>query len=214
MQLPLTTHIAGQKTVLNWLTIRPSLNDFNNLVLWNTIFTEYFQTRLKDRYLDPINSIKSDGFYSGEGFSIMTIICSLIEFLETTYQGLNYRFVNKDDPPLGDFEYSRSKKLFIEFLTLRKPFLDHFDYERAESFYKNVRCGLLHEARTNGKWTIWGSSSGTSLTETTATEIIVYRDNFYNTLLEYVNTHYKAELLADEERKRAFLRKFDRLCIE
>jgi hypothetical protein len=214
MQLPLNTYIAGRKTVSDWLEIGPSLNNLNDIVLWNTVFKDYFQTRLEDRYLNPIKSIKSEGCYNGEGFSIMTIICSLIEFLETTYQGLNYRYVRGGDTPLGQYEYSQSRQIFKDFLTLRQPFNDHFDNLLAESFYSNVRCGLLHEARTNGKWTIWGSSSNTLLTENTTTEMIVYRDNFYNALLDYVTTHYKAELLANNDRKRAFLRKFNRLCEE
>lgn len=214
MQLPLTTYIAGRKTVLDWLTIRPTLNDFTNSVVWDTVFTDYFHTRLKDRYLDPINSIKQDGCYSGEGFSIMTIICSLIEFLETTYQGINYRYVRRHDPPLGQFEYSVSGQIFVDFLTQRQPFSTHFNNALAQSFYSNVRCGLLHEARTNGKRTIWGKSSSNILAETTATEIIVYRDDFYDALTNFVSTHYKTDLLASDDRKRAFLRKFDRLCEE
>ena len=164
--------------------------------------------------MNPISSIKTKGCYNGEGFAIMTIICSLIEFLETTYQGLNYRYVRRNAPQLTQFEYSVSAQIFIDFLTLRKPFVHHFNNSQAESFYSNVRCGLLHEARTNDKWTIWGSSLNSTLVETTPTEIIIYRDNFYNALLDFINNHYKTELLESDDRKKAFLRKFDRLCYE
>lgn len=214
MKLPLTTYIAGRKTVKNWDSIRQDLNNFQNSVLWESAFTDYFLVRLQDRYLTPINSIKQDGSYSGEGFSIMTIICSLIEFLETTYQGINYRYVRIGDLPLGQFEYSISGKIFTDFLTKRLPFKNQFSIQTAEEFYTNIRCGLLHEARTNGKWTIRGSSSKQTLIQKTPTEIIVYRDDFYEALIQYINSHYKAELLSSDDMKRAFLRKFDKLCEE
>ena len=54
MQLSLTTYIAGRKTVLDWLSARPILDDFTNTAIWDTVFADYFQTRLKDRYLELI----------------------------------------------------------------------------------------------------------------------------------------------------------------
>ena len=82
MQLPSTTFIAGRKTVSDWLLMKKELTDFKNDIIWEKAYDDYFLTRLKDRYLTPIDSIKENGGYTGEGFSIMTIICSLIEFLE------------------------------------------------------------------------------------------------------------------------------------
>lgn len=138
MQLPLTTYIAGRKTVADWNALKPYLTDLNNTELWTKIYNDFYITRLKDRYLDPINSIKKDGGYTGEGFSIMTIICSLVEFLETTYQGKNYRFTKKGDPPLGPFEYSSSGQIFMDFLTNRSPFNSKFDPQTSDDFYRNI----------------------------------------------------------------------------
>jgi hypothetical protein len=212
MQLQLSTYIAGRKTVADWISIRNALNDFGNAELWTSVFDDYFLTRLNDRYLDPIKSIKQDGCYSGEGFSIMTIICSLVEFLETTYQGRNYRFRRKGDPELEPFEYSASGQIFVDFLTNRNPFSLHFNTQTALDFYSNIRCGLLHEARTNGKWTIWGKSPNNDLMEKNENAFIVFRDDFCDALLNFININYKAELLSSTDRKQAFLRKYDRLC--
>jgi hypothetical protein len=214
VQLPLTTYIAGRKTVADWAALKPSLIDLNNISLWTTVFNDYYITRLSDRYLDPIKYIKESGGYSGEGFSIMTVICSLIEFLETTYQGTNYRYRRNGDPPLGPFEYSVSGQIFTDFLTNRAPFNLQFDVQSAEDFYKNIRCGLLHEARTNGNWTIWGNSGNGTLIKKTSTETVIYRDDFYDALLEFINDHYKTDLLSSTDRKNAFVRKFDKLCEE
>ncbi|MBD0350568.1 MAG: hypothetical protein ICV65_05370, partial [Flavisolibacter sp.] len=103
---------------------------------------------------NPLNAIKDNGTYRGEGFSIMAIICSLVEFPESTYQGINYRYRTKDDSPLGQYEYGGSSDNFISFLTQRSPFDKYFGKTKAKGFYKNVRCGLLHEARTRGKISI------------------------------------------------------------
>lgn len=212
MQLQLSTYIAGEKTVGDWNSIRYTLNDFSNTELWTSVFDDYFLTRLNDRYLNPIKSIKQDGNYLGEGFSIMTIICSLVEFLETTYQGKNYRFRRRGDPKHDKFEYSESVKIFVDFLTNRNPFSKHFDTPTALDFYSNIRCALLHEARTNGKWRILGKSTSNDLIKKNDTEIIVFRDNFYDALLNFININYKTELLSSTDRKQAFLRKYDKLC--
>ncbi|MCD0472569.1 hypothetical protein [Flavobacterium sp. JAS] len=214
MQLPLSTYISGRKTVADWNTIRASLTDFNNISLWTTVYNDYFIRRLDDRYLSPIRSIKQDGCYTGEGFSIMTIICSLIEFLETTYQGKNYRYRRTGDPPLGQYEYGASTQIFIDFLINRTPFNMQFNRQNADDFYKNIRCGLLHEARTNGNWTIWGNSGNSILIKKTSTVTIIYRDDFLEALLKLINVDYKSELLSSTERKEAFIRKFDNLCEE
>lgn len=91
------------------------------------------------------------------------------------------------------------------------PFKDHFTTENiARDFYEGVRCGLLHEARTKGGWTIWTrhSSGGTI----DAAQKIVYRDNFQADLLAFVEW-YKAELPSDTALQDAFIRKFDSLCV-
>ena len=214
MQLPSTTFIAGSKTVNDWLLMKKELSDFKNDTAWIKAYEDYFLTRLKDRYLTPIVSIKENGGYTGEGFSIMTIICSLIEFLETTYKGINYRFIKHGDLTLGEFEYSKSRDVFIDFLNNRHPFCSQFNKETSAEFYSNVRCGLLHEARTNGKWIIRGKSYENHLIKKTETEIIVYRNNFYDSLLTFIYKSYKSELLSSNIRKEAFLRKFDKLCEE
>ncbi|WP_426325172.1 hypothetical protein [Pedobacter sp. R-06] len=214
MRLSLTTSIAGRKTVADWDSIKSDLTDFNNTDLWTTAYNDFYIKRLNDRYLNPIKSIKKNDAYTGEGFSIMTIICSLIEFLEATYQGKSYRYRKKGDPLLGQYEYGASGQIFIDFLTNRIPFNTHFNVINAGEFYRNVRCGLLHESRTNGNWTIWGNSGDGTLLKKTPIETIIYRDEFYASILEFINIHYKSELMSSNKRKKAFIRKFDNLCEE
>jgi hypothetical protein len=80
----------------------------------------------------------------------------IVEFLESTIQGKSYRFLRREAPPLGPYEYSSSSDIFVSFLVNRTPFSSDFKTEdTARDFYEGVRCGLLHEARTKNGWTVW-----------------------------------------------------------
>src|SRR5437867_3987266 len=127
MQLPPTTLIAGRKTVDDWNKLKPILSDIGNEIVWKTAYEDYYFSRLKHRYLNPISSIRDDGSFTGEGFAIMAIICSLVEFLESTYLGINYRYRRKKDQPLTALEYDGSEGIFVSFLTQRNPFNKEFD---------------------------------------------------------------------------------------
>ena len=209
MQLPLTMQIAGSKTVNDWNKLKKILSDFKNDEGWKSVYKDYYLARLKHRYLNPITSIRDDGSFTGEGFAIMAIICSLVEFLESTYQGINYRYRKKIDAPLTSLEYDGSEAIFVSFLTQRHPFNKEFDEPTAKDFYKNVRCGLLHEARTNGNWTIWGV--GNELIGKAKNETIIYRNNFFDATEMFIKD-FEDELLNNDDRKQAFIRKFDNLC--
>jgi len=201
-------HIAGWKTADDWRLTRATLLLGGDTEPWQTAFEEFFRTRLRLRYLDPIQILQDNGTFVGEGFSIAAIQCSLIEFLESTVQGLKYRYLRRDDQ-LGPNEYSSSSDLFVRFLATRDPFATEFDDGLARDFYANVRCGLLHEARTKGGWRIHAKDAGARLVDP-ATKTF-FRDDFQRALLVFVDTYGK-ELLTNQTHQSAFIRKFDDLC--
>ncbi len=203
-------YIAGFKTADDWKSSRATLASGNDPAFWQKAFEDYFHARLSLRYLEPIRVLQENGTFQGEGFSIVAIQCTLIEFLESTVQGRNYRYRRRGDPPLGPHEYSNGKDLFVRFLSTRTPFDKDFDTHLAREFYENVRCGLLHEARTKGGWTIWAKSPAASLVS--ATDKTIYRDNFHAGLLEFIDW-YKGALVLDASLQEAFIRKFDSLCV-
>jgi hypothetical protein len=202
-------YIAGFKTVDDWKAFRSSLTLGKDPARWQEAFDSYFHARLSLRYLNPIKILQENGTFQGEGFSILAIQCSLIEFLESTVQGISYRYRRKKDPSLTQYEYSDSSDIFVQFLTKRKPFSQSFDEQSATDFYVNIRCGLLHEARTKGGWTVWAKSPTQALIS--VADKIVYRDNFHEGLLEFIDW-YKGALLSDAAIQKAFVRKFDSLC--
>lgn len=206
---PGVTYIAGWKTVEDWLIFRPRLVASSAPEIWQTAFTEYFYGRLASRYLEPISILQHNGTFQGEGFSIVAIQCTLIEFLESTVQGLSYQHRRRNDPPLGPHQYSDSGDIFVQFLNGRQPFGRDFDIVAARDFYVSVRCGLLHEARTKNGWTIWARSPAGKVVDPLAK--VVYRNDFQAAILEFIEW-YRTVLCSEVAVQEAFIRKFDSLC--
>ncbi|OED49338.1 hypothetical protein AB838_07470 [Rhodobacteraceae bacterium (ex Bugula neritina AB1)] len=201
-----TKQIAGHLTADDWKLRKKQLEDSPTEDNWAQAYEDFFRQRLGLRYLEPISLLQREGSFQGEGFSIVTIQCALIEFLEATRQGKNYRFV-QNASQLGEHEYNRSGALFSYFLSRNSPFSDYFDDESATEFYKSVRCGLLHEASTKNGWKIW--ASGTK--PVNIKNRTMFRDAFQRALLEYIE-NYGRELLTDANLQAAFIRKFDHLA--
>jgi hypothetical protein len=201
-------YIAGWTTAADWNAIRSRLLQ-STARAWRETFTDYFKTRLHLRYLNPIKILQEHGTLQGEGFSILTIQCSLIEFLESTARGTNYRYL-KQGEKLEPHEYSSSQTVFVAFLRNSAPFSNAFNEVSAQDFYVSVRCGLLHEARTKNGWRIWADGPVEAVAN--VKDRVVYRNNFQSALLDYVEA-YGANLLKDVDLQQAFIRKFDNLCV-
>jgi hypothetical protein len=147
----------------------------------------------------------------------MAILCSLVEFLEATRQGKEFRYIDrrKRKPVVPAFdpdnEYSGSQKYFINFLQNQKPFDDYFTSEElANEFYTAIRCGLLHEAGTKKGWKIKVAKSKTDKL-IDAEQKFVYRDNFKRAFDKYFEI-YEEELTSDVKLQKAFIKKFNSLC--
>jgi len=198
-----------RKTCGDWRVFRLQLTAGAQKAVWNAAFKDYFHARLRLRYLEPIELLQRMDARQGEGFRVMAIHCSLIEFLETIFQGKTYRYRRQSDPPLGPSEYSDSGKIFLSFLCNRKPFANVFDEPLAREFYTDVRCALLHEARTRNSWKINTiAPSGAILNKQ---ERIIFHKNFQSAILETVEW-YRKSLSNDKLLQEAFVRKFDSLC--
>jgi hypothetical protein len=200
--------IAGFWTCDDWRRLKLRLTVSGPGSAWDEAFREFLLQRLELRYLNPIRLLQDHGTFQGEGFSIMAIQCSLIEFLESTMTGVNYRHLASGGR-LGPYEYSSSSRLFVNFLTLREPFSQCFDEPLARSFYSGVRCGLLHEATTKDGWRIWANDEMGRIIE--PERKIVYRDHFQAALLQLIDNYGKA-ISSDQALQQAFIRRFDGVC--
>ena len=198
--------ISKTKSCKYWKQLKSEIiSDFDNEDLW-TEAIKLFEERIKYRYLKPISKIEKGKNHEGEGYAIMTIYCSLIEFLETINQGINFKLENPDK---SKFEYSvrKSKKIYISFLTNRFGF--KISQSLAKQFYVNVRCGLLHEAKLGSNWLIRVDSA--KLIGDVDGNIVLNRKLFSERIKKYLKK-YTTQLVKDEELKKAFIRKYDYLC--
>ncbi len=208
----LCERIAGSKTIGDWNQTKAQLVPGAYPELWHQAFEDFFRGRIRERYLKPIGVLQKMGRFQGEGFSIVAIQCTLIEFLESTVRGVNLRDLGKGEKP-GKYEYSErgAKALFLDFLIKRSPFSQEFTPALAGDFYKGVRCGLLHEARTKNDWLIRARSKAGCIVDVDGEKKLVFRDNFQEGLGKFVE-RYKADLLQNVEYQEAFIRKFNGLC--
>src|SRR3990172_8118852 len=106
--------IAGWKTAEDWRALRAMLVIGGSPDRWMRAFVEFFQARLGLRYLNPIKILQDHGTFQGEGFSILAIQCTLVEFLESAVQGITYRHLRRGET-LGPYEYSSSREVFVGF---------------------------------------------------------------------------------------------------
>lgn len=168
------TRLFGRQTKQDWIDLRTKiLLTPNDLQLWEQA-TGLFQQRLETRYFRPIDRILFMRITSGEGFAVLTLICSLIEFLQSSYEGkmYDYKLAKLADTQSG---YGRSSEKYKAFLEQHEPFKATFAKKVSEptkyiktfadDFYSNVRCGLLHEAATNNGWIIKADKKPNKITD-------------------------------------------------
>lgn len=209
--LPVRTRIAGRQTVASWSARKAKLIIGGDQGDWRSAYADFFYERLRVRYLRPIQLLEETRRWNGEGFAIVALQCSLIEFLGATLQGKKYKHDPDGANTDPDAEYSGSAKMFTWFLTSAPPFNEHFDKKSASAFYSNVRCPLLHEARTSGGWVIRVGGVSEDLID--KNEKIVWRDRFPGAFRKFLSW-YEEELATNKDYQSAFLRKLNGLCEE
>lgn len=195
--------IAPGKSKADWAELLGRLVCGGDEVLWAEAFETFLLARLQSRYLHPIEVLRTLSKWEGEGFAIVSIQCALIEFLAALREGKTFRY---KDPKLP-YEYNRSGTLVRDFLCGTEPFAELFNEVQASDFYDNVRCALLHEARTKAGWIIWASGEPA----VDAERKIVFRDSLQDLIKRYI-TDFGNSLIKDVELQQAFIRKFNDLA--
>lgn len=223
-----STRLFGRQTKQDWLDIRAKIIASSNEVEnWENA-TKLLEQRLETRYFRPIERILRMRITSGEGFAVMTLVCSLIEFLQSCYEGKTY----KNGARETKFIYNQSGEKFKDFLKQHEPFKTTFQKPLskpigpiktfADDFYSNVRCGLLHEAATNNGWTIKtykGTINSTDFVDLSdEKQKVIFRDKFVETIKTYCS-NYKQQIIENKKDNNKqflrdnFCRKLDSLCV-
>lgn len=204
--------IADILTKEGWEELKKSLDvdDKSSKENWQIVWDQYYKARIQLRYLNPMESIVSNDTFSGEGFSIVAIICSLMEMLESFEQGKEYVY-SRDGRGLDEnTQYYDSGRMFKDFLVKRVPFCHECtNNERASEIYKSIRCGILHEARTKNGWKI--NVVGKNQIFDFPNKILC-RESLRAALDIYFND-YRYRLLNSKELKNNFIRRVDSLIL-
>lgn len=184
-----------------------------------------FTARLEDKFFNPIQKIIDTKRFKGEGFAILAVQCALIEFFAAFRNGKIFNHnAGKNSP---QYEYKGSAKLYVDFLHTANIFENVFYTIDADGnknlghpfdanlFYSQVRCGLLHEARTKGEWTV--NVKKNSRKEKIFIIQVEEKKQIYRTVLNYLLkdylNRYCEELKQNNNQnlRRLFARKLDDL---
>ena len=204
--------IAGSYTVADWQALRAKLLAAPPAAEWETAYHQFYRTRIDTRYLHPMASIAAFDNEEGDGFAMATLFCPLAEFLEACEQGHNFDVGCDPTKTAATYLYNagQAKDYFKAFFK-HPPFDKLVPAAYVDGFYRHVRCGLLHEARTKGGWMLSGELQPGVLIENKGGTILLYRRSLARALEEYF-ADYKRRLTSTQGLKDSFIRKFDVIC--
>jgi hypothetical protein len=127
MRSPIETRLSRDVTVAQFRTMEAADDRVE--------IGRFVVKRFDERYFAPITSAPQR-----HGFALMAVACLVIESLECFYEG------RKDSKGV-------SQDMFEEFFK-RPTGLESFGLGAKGWFYKQVRCGILHQAEVVGGWRI------------------------------------------------------------
>jgi hypothetical protein len=139
-----------------------TIADYNSYVdrQERDLIAEFIFRRLQSRYLKPFQF--EDQKYTQQfknGFSIMANCCLLIETLQSFKNG-------------WEDSQGKSMEAFTQFLSTETKIAKVFKSKKQkEGFYKNIRCGILHQGETTGGWTINRNRKGKNLFDNSTFEV-------------------------------------------
>jgi hypothetical protein len=90
--------------------------------------------RHRERYVNPVECSPAK-----HGFALMALACLLIETIQSFREGL-------------EDTKGQSRKMFRDFLKAESGFAEFAAI--ADSFYEDIRCGILHQGESRAGWTI------------------------------------------------------------
>ena len=139
--------------------------------------------------------------YDFSGFVVVSIDCLLVETIQQFIDGVTN----------GDGKSTKLSTAFLE----RSRFQPYFaNYPLRLAFYKDIRCGLLHQAEAKNKWLV-RRKQPSMLRKVGADGYIIDVERFHAALKNRLED-YLAELLKPESKRlRANLwKKMNHICNE
>ncbi len=179
--------IAPNVPTTNWKALK--LDDANSADWAKAI--GILESRIKDRFIAAVDFLldTEKDIPAGKrrfGFAVLAIDCLLIETLGAFLDGLE------------DTD-RKSEKVFCKFLTTRRSFSSDFSLALARQFYKEFRCGILHQAEIGGDSKVWSVGP---LMRDMGGSVVVNRNEFHRLLV----VEFEAYLVELRDPKNAGLR--------
>lgn len=211
--------IAVNLTIEDWNKLDKNKNDY-----WKEA-CKFFEERIETRYLEPIKAIQKLNINEGEGFTMVSLQCSLIETFECFINGWLFyleerRLVWKDkNKVIAKYKNKdvNSGQVFISFFD---KFENEFNDLKGKDFYSSVRCGLLHETQTKNNWVIRVADNGTDKCyDDKEDKKIIYRNNFQKKLKKLLENYQQALIdgkgfrkVSAEDLRNNFIAKMNHIC--
>ncbi len=158
---------------------------------------EIFKDRIDMRFLNPISDIERKEY---TGFLIMALDCLLIETLQQFIEGV------PETPPGKSKCYF--KKIMVSY------FKGGFNEKKAEMFYEQIRCGLLHQAETKASSKIKKTSKLPIVKFTKDKNgLIINRRKFHKKFKELIKSYIaKLKDTANKSLRENFIKKMNFIC--
>jgi hypothetical protein len=168
--------IAPGVSAADWAALDPDLDQPHSPRWVEAV--EILRKRIEGRYLKPAKLLLDDDKPKPwqerrHGFAIIAIDCLLIETFQSFIEG-------ETDPEF------MSGLMFRTFLTSRPSFAPHFTPDTAKNFYKDFRCGILHQAEIKRDSKVWSvgdmvtvEPNGMTINRTEFHEALVTEFNAY-----------------------------------
>jgi hypothetical protein len=179
MQLPQNVLLTSDKTVADYRAFEAAADRVRA--------GELVAQRFQERYLRPA---QGDGKH---GFAMMAIACLLIE----TYQG----FIRGN----ADTKFGDGAATFQSFFETNES-LKQFAAGKKNWFYKNIRCGILHQSEVREGWRILRSGALLNFDKRTINATKFLRE------LEGIIGAYPKRLARDDALWTNFCKKMDAVC--
>ena len=150
---------------------------------------DFILARHEQRFLQPLRVLKgAPGNWQGYGFSMLALCSLLIETIQSYRDGLPTtdrrefkKLVALKNIPatyrLSVTDWKSRTRSFQRFFRDNRVLFQRIP---GASFYKKLRCGILHQGQTKGGWMV--DRSGSGIWTRIGRQQILYRDSFFTAL--------------------------------
>lgn len=138
------------KEKTNQVSVKQLLEWLNEANKYKEGIADFVYNRLYERYIEPFENYESTPDGPKMGFIIMASMSLLIETIQSFKQGYIETSEISKEVFNSFWDDAKTKKVFNINNTQNYEII----ISKKTGFYKNIRCGILHQGETTGGWII------------------------------------------------------------